>query len=142
MRHSAISRYPWLSGRMSAEFNVARWRRHEKENRFHRVAAQPASSLAAGPKASCVAILVYQLAIFSFVLLGAFFGEKALFRTTFWACTFTFVNLYMPWLIGVQFITIGVAHLVGRPIAKAHSARLAKGTSTRASRPAIKPGGG
>jgi hypothetical protein len=79
-----------------------------------------------------VAILVYQLAIFSFVLLGAFFGEKALFRTTFWACTFTFVNVFMPWLIGVQFITIGVAHLIGRPIAKAHSARRAKGASNKA----------
>ena len=63
-------------------------------------------------------IAIYQAVIFGIIFISALGGRKALNRTTVVLCLWTLTHVFMPWLLGVQFVTIAIAFSVGRSISK------------------------
>lgn len=63
-------------------------------------------------------IVIYQVVIFGIIFIAALGGRKPLNRTTLALCLWTLTHVFMPWLLGIQFVTIGIAFAVGRAISK------------------------
>ena len=59
-------------------------------------------------------IVFYQVVIFSIILVAARFGTPALNRVTLAVVVFTFVNIFKPWLMVLQFGTIFVAYRLAK----------------------------
>lgn len=68
-----------------------------------------------------MAIAIYQAVIFGIIVISSFGGRKILVRTTIALSLFTLTHVFMPWLVGVQFVTIAIAYGVGSSIAPAKS---------------------
>ncbi len=61
-------------------------------------------------------VLFYQVVIIAMILIAALFGRTALNRTALSLVLFTFMNVWMQWLMILQFVTIFVAFYIGRAI--------------------------
>jgi hypothetical protein len=66
-----------------------------------------------------MAIIGYQILIAAIILICSFFGRTAYSIAVGGACLWTITHIFMPWLMVIQFITIGIASLIGYPIAYA-----------------------
>lgn len=57
-----------------------------------------------------IAILIYQAVIFSIIVISAYSGRRARNIAVIGTAIFTLVNVFMPWLVIVQLITILIAY--------------------------------
>lgn len=71
-----------------------------------------------------MAILAYQILIFCLIV-GAtlMFGRKGQLIATTLAAVWTITQVFLPWLIFLQFVTVGLAYLTGNGILWASSNR-------------------
>ncbi len=63
-------------------------------------------------------IVFFQVAIFIIILLSAFGGKPLLIKTAITIAVFSLTTIFMPWLMVIQFCTIGIAYWVGSFFAK------------------------
>ena len=66
-----------------------------------------------------VAVLGYQIVIFIIIVAAASSGRKALYIAMFIASIWTATHIFVPWLMILQFCTIGFAFLIGLGMSKA-----------------------
>ena len=66
-----------------------------------------------------MAIIGYQIVIAGIIIICSFFGRTAYSFAVGGACLWTATHIFMPWLMILQYFTIGIAALIGYPIAYA-----------------------
>ena len=78
---------------------------------------QRAESATIQKKEFSMEILIYQAVIGSLIVGAAFLkGAIGLKWATGAAIVWTLFHVYAPWLMGIQFITIGIAYAIGNSI--------------------------
>jgi hypothetical protein len=58
-------------------------------------------------------IIGYQIVIALIIIIASFFGRSALGIVVFLAIIWTVTHVFVPWLMAIQFMTIGVSSLIG-----------------------------
>lgn len=59
-------------------------------------------------------VLLYQAAIFIIIIFSGYSSKKSLNTATIIIVVFTLFHVFVPWLMVLQFVTIGVSYVVAR----------------------------
>lgn len=57
-------------------------------------------------------VLIYQVGIFAIIYISSFFGRKARNRVVLILSIATLINVYMLWLLVIQYLNIFIAYTV------------------------------